>query len=89
MEQPTAKRKVREGTVVSDKMNKTVVVAVESLVRHPIYGRTMRRTKRYKAHDEENQCRTGDIVRIEETRPLSKEKRWRVIEIIRRADEVQ
>ncbi|OLZ10944.1 30S ribosomal protein S17 [Sulfobacillus thermosulfidooxidans] len=89
MEQPTGKRKVREGTVVSDKMNKTVVVAVESLVRHPIYGRTMRRTKRYKAHDEENQCRTGDIVRIEETRPLSKEKRWRVIEIIRRADEVQ
>ncbi|MCL5014672.1 MAG: 30S ribosomal protein S17 [Firmicutes bacterium] len=86
MEQVGVKRKVREGTVVSDKMNKTVVVAVESLVRHPIYGRTMRRTKRYKAHDEENECRTGDVVRIEETRPLSKEKRWRVIEIIRRGE---
>ncbi len=89
MEKPMGKRKVREGTVVSDKMNKTVVVAVESLVRHSIYGRTMRRTKRFKAHDEENQCRSGDVVRIEETRPLSKEKRWRVIEIIRRADELQ
>ncbi|MCL4319035.1 MAG: 30S ribosomal protein S17 [Firmicutes bacterium] len=86
MEQVAGKRKVREGTVVSDKMNKTVVVAVESLVRHPIYGRTMRRTKRFKAHDEENECRTGDVVRIEETRPLSKEKRWRVIDIIRRSE---
>ncbi|PSR21394.1 MAG: 30S ribosomal protein S17 [Sulfobacillus acidophilus] len=76
------KRKVREGVVVSDKMNKTVVVAVESLVKHPIYGRRMRRTKRYKAHDEDNRCRTGDRVRIEETRPLSKEKNWRVIEIL-------
>lgn len=76
------RRKVREGVVVSDKMNKTVVVAVESLVRHPIYGRRMRRTKRYKAHDEENRCRTGDRVRIEETRPLSKDKNWRVIEIL-------
>jgi small subunit ribosomal protein S17 len=63
-------------------MNKTVVVAVESLVKHPIYGRRMRRTKRYKAHDEENQCRTGDRVRIEETRPLSKDKNWRVIAIL-------
>lgn len=75
-------RKVREGVVVSDKMNKTVVVAVESLVKHPLYGRRMRRTKRYKAHDEENQCRTGDRVRIEETRPLSKDKNWRVIAIL-------
>ena len=78
----SSKRKVREGVVVSDKMNKTVVVAVESLVKHPIYGRRMRRTKRYKAHDEENQCRTGDRVRIEETRPLSKDKNWRVIAIL-------
>jgi small subunit ribosomal protein S17 len=80
------KRKVREGRVVSDKMEKTVVVAVESLVPHPIYGRRMRRTKKYKAHDEENQCRTGDVVRIVETRPLSKEKRWRVVEILRRVE---
>ncbi len=86
MEQVPGKRKIREGTVVSDKMNKTVVVAVESLVRHPIYGRTMRRTKRFKAHDEENECRTGDVVRIEETRPLSKEKHWRVIKVIRRSE---
>ena len=82
MAEVQGKRKVREGLVVSDKMNKTVVVAVESLVVHPIYGRRMRRTKRYKAHDEENQCRTGDRVRIEETRPLSKEKNWRVIAIL-------
>lgn len=75
-------RKIREGVVVSDKMNKTVVVAVESLVKHPLYGRRMRRTKRYKAHDEQNQCRTGDRVRIEETRPLSKDKNWRVIAIL-------
>jgi small subunit ribosomal protein S17 len=79
-------RKVREGTVVSDKMQKTVVVAVESLVPHPIYGRRMRRTKKFKAHDEENQCQAGDLVRIEETRPLSKEKRWRVVEILRKAE---
>lgn len=80
------KRKTREGKVVSDKMEKTVVVVVETLVRHPIYGRRMRRTKRFKAHDAENQCRTGDVVRIEETRPLSKEKRWRVVEILRRTE---
>jgi len=82
MAEVQGKRKVREGVVVSDKMNKTVVVAVESLVPHPIYGRRIRRTKRYKAHDEENQCRVGDRVRIEETRPLSKTKRWRVVEIL-------
>jgi small subunit ribosomal protein S17 len=78
------KRKVREGKVVSNKMQKTVVVAVESLVPHPLYGRRIRRTKKYKAHDEENQCQIGDIVRIVETRPLSKEKRWRVVEILSR-----
>jgi small subunit ribosomal protein S17 len=82
MAEVQGKRKVREGVVVSDKMNKTVVVAVESLVKHPIYGRRMRRTKRYKAHDEDNRCRTGDRVRIEETRPLSRDKNWRVIEIL-------
>jgi len=78
-------RKVREGIVVSDKMDKTCVVAVESFVQHPLYGRTMRRTVRLKAHDEKNECRTGDRVRLMETRPLSKEKRWRVVEIIERA----
>ena len=78
------KRKVRVGTVVSDKMDKTVVVAVERLMAHPLYGRRIKRTKKYKAHDETNQCREGDVVRIMETRPLSKEKRWKVIEIIER-----
>ncbi|MBO8142002.1 MAG: 30S ribosomal protein S17 [Firmicutes bacterium] len=78
-------RKTRVGTVVSDKMDKTVVVAVERMVTHPLYKRTMRRTKKFKAHDEENACRTGDVVKIMETRPLSKQKRWRVVEIIRRA----
>ncbi len=87
MVEQQSKRKVREGTVVSDKMNKTVVVAVESLVPHPVYGRTIRRTKRFKAHDEGNLCHTGDRVRIEETRPLSKEKRWRVVQILSRADQ--
>jgi small subunit ribosomal protein S17 len=74
--------------VVSDKMEKTVVVAVETLVRHPLYQRTVRRTKRLKAHDEENSCRIGDKVKIMETRPLSKEKRWRIIEILERAEQM-
>jgi len=78
-------RKVREGIVVSDKMDKTCVVAVETLVRHPLYGRTMRRTVRLKAHDEKNECKVGDRVRVMETRPLSKEKRWRVVEIVNKA----
>jgi len=78
-------RKTRVGVVVSDKMDKTCVVAVERLVRHPLYGRTMRQTVRLKAHDEENQCKVGDRVRVMETRPLSKEKRWRVVEILERA----
>jgi len=81
-------RKIRTGKVVSDKMNKTVVVAVESLVSHPMYKRTIRRTKKFKAHDEENSCRIGDKVKIMETRPLSKEKRWRVIEILDRAEQI-
>lgn len=81
-------RKVLTGKVVSDKMDKTVVVAVETLVRHPLYQRTIRRTKKFKAHDEENSCQTGDKVRMMETRPLSKEKRWRVIEILERAERI-
>ncbi|MBI2940925.1 MAG: 30S ribosomal protein S17 [Chloroflexi bacterium] len=78
------KRKERVGRVVSDKMNKTIVVAVGVTRRHPLYRRTIREQRRYKAHDERNECRTGDLVRIVETRPLSKEKRWRVAEIIGR-----
>jgi small subunit ribosomal protein S17 len=79
-------RKVLQGTVVSTKMQKTVVVAIESIVRHRLYKKTMRRTKRYKAHDETNACVLGDIVRIVESRPLSKEKRWRVAEILTRGN---
>jgi small subunit ribosomal protein S17 len=80
-----ATRKTRTGLVVSDKMQKTVVVAIERRVPHPIYGKMVTRTKRVKAHDEENTAKTGDTVRIAETRPLSKDKRWRVIEIVDRA----
>jgi small subunit ribosomal protein S17 len=76
------KRKVREGSVVSDKMDKTVVVAVETSKVHPLYKKAIRVTKKYKAHDEKNACKIGDKVKIVETRPLSKEKRWRVTEII-------
>jgi small subunit ribosomal protein S17 len=78
-------RKSRVGMVVSDKMQKTVVVAIERRVAHPVYGKMMTRTTRLKAHDEENTAKTGDTVRIMETRPLSKDKRWRVIEIVDRA----
>lgn len=78
-------RKVREGLVVSDKMDKTVVVAVERLKRHPLYGRVQRVTKKFKAHDETNECKPGDRVRIVETRPLSKQKCWRILEIVERA----
>ncbi len=78
------KQKTMVGVVVSDKMDKTVVVAVETLKRHRLYHKTIRRTKRYKAHDPNNVCRLGDVVRIVETRPLSKEKRWRVVEILER-----
>lgn len=74
--------KERVGQVVSDKMNKTVVVAVENRSPHPKYGKIVVKTKRYKAHDEENNCKAGDRVRIQETRPLSKTKRWQVIEIL-------
>lgn len=76
-------RKTRTGRVVSTKMQKTVIVEVERLVRHPVYKKVLRRTKNYKVHDEKNACHLGDIVKIEETRPLSKDKRWRVLEILR------
>lgn len=78
-------RKTRIGTVVSDKMDKTVVVVVETRVRHPLYGRTVTRSKKFQAHDETNACKVGDKVKIMETRPLSKQKRWRVSEILARA----
>jgi small subunit ribosomal protein S17 len=78
-------RKSRVGLVVSDKMQKTVVVAIERRVPHPVYGKMVTRTKRLKAHDEQNSAKTGDTVRIMETRPLSKDKRWRVVEIVERA----
>jgi len=84
-EQERNSRKTRVGMVVSDKMQKTVVVSIERRVQHPVYGKMVRRTKKLKAHDEENQAKTGDTVRIMETRPLSKDKRWRVVEIIERA----
>ena len=78
-------RKTRVGTVVSDKMQKTVVVAIERRFPHPLYGKMVTRTKKFKAHDEENSAKVGDRVRIMETRPLSKQKRWRVVEIVERA----
>ena len=81
----TSARKVREGVVVSDKMDKTVVVAVESRVKHPLYGKVMTKTARYKAHDENNECSVGDRVRIMETRPLAATKNWRVLEIVEKA----
>jgi small subunit ribosomal protein S17 len=80
------RRKRREGVVVSDKMNKTVVVEVERLVRHPTYHKFLRQRRRYKAHDEKNQCRVGDRVRIVETRPLSAQKRWTVQVILLRPE---
>ena len=78
-------RKVREGLVVSDKMDKTVVVAVEDRFKHPLYGKVVRRTSKLKAHDEQNTCGIGDRVRLRETRPLSASKRWRVVEIHEKA----
>lgn len=84
-----ARRKLREGMVVSDRMDKTVVVSVDMMKRHPLYGKTIRRSKKYKAHDEENRCKVGDLVRIRETRPMSKEKRWVVEEILRHREGVR
>jgi small subunit ribosomal protein S17 len=78
-------RKTREGRVVGNKMNKTVVVAVEDRFKHPLYGKVVRRTSKLKAHDEQNACRVGDRVLVMETRPLSKTKRWRVVEVLEQA----
>ena len=82
---PRGRRKTREGVVVSDKMDKTVVVTVEDRVKHPLYGKVLRRTSKLKAHDEQNACGTGDRVLIMETRPLSATKRWRVVDIVEKA----
>ena len=78
-------RKTRIGEVVSDKMDKTIVVAIKTKVRHPLYGKMVNRTRKFKAHDENNQCGIGDTVKIMETRPLSKDKRWRLVEIVEKA----
>lgn len=78
-------RKTRIGNVVSDKMDKTVVVAVENFVRHPLYGKAVKRTTKFKAHDENNECKLGDKVKIMETRPVSRDKRWRLVNIVERA----
>ena len=85
MTQERNERKVRIGTVVSDKMDKTIVVAVERKVPHGLYQKAMKQTTKFKAHDENNECRIGDTVKIMETRPLSKDKRWRVVEIMEKA----
>ena len=84
-----AKRKVREGVVASDKMDKTITVKVVRSIRHRLYKRTIRQTTSFKAHDEKNECKVGDKVRIVETRPLSATKRWRLLEIVERAKSVQ
>ena len=78
-------RKTRTGKVVSDKMDKTIVVAVEDHVKHPLYKKIVKRTYKLKAHDEQNECRVGDTVKVMETRPLSKDKRWRLVEIMEKA----
>ena len=78
-------RKTRIGEVVSDKMDKTIVVAIKTKVRHPLYGKMVNRTRKFKAHDENNECGIGDTVKIMETRPLSKDQRWRLVEIVEKA----
>ena len=79
-------RKTREGLVVSDKMDKTIVVEIKTRVRHPLYGKIMNQTSKLKAHDENNECGIGDTVKVMECRPLSKDKRWRLVEIIKKAE---
>lgn len=87
-QQDTAgRRKQRQGRIVSDSMDKTVVVSVERRMSHPLYGKQVKRQKKYHAHDETNEFRTGDLVLIEETRPLSKKKRWRVVELLERPEQ--
>jgi small subunit ribosomal protein S17 len=87
MEQPKRpnRRRIKQGRVVSDKMNKTIVVVSEMRVAHPVYGKVVRKSSRFKAHDETNEAKMGDVVRIQECRPLSKDKRWRLLEIVERA----
>ena len=85
MEEQRGYRKTRVGVVVSDKMDKTAVVAIKTKVRHPLYGKMVNRTRKFKVHDEENQCGVGDTVKIMETRPISKDKRWRLVEIVEKA----
>lgn len=80
-----ARRKVKIGYVVSDKMDKTIVVKIEDFIRHPLYGKRVKRTKKFKAHDELNTCGIGDKVKIMETRPLSRDKRWRLVEVMEKA----
>lgn len=80
------RRKVMTGTVVSDKMDKTVVVSIERLVKHPQYGKYVRRRNRFKVHDEKNECKVGDVVRFMETRPLSKDKCWRLLDFVKRVE---
>lgn len=85
MEEARGFRKSRIGTVVSDKMDKTIVVAIKTKVRHPLYGKMVNRTRKFKVHDENNECGIGDTVKIMETRPISKDKRWRLVEIVEKA----
>lgn len=80
-----AYRKTKVGKVVSDKMEKTIVVAVETFVKHPLYNKRVKKTTKFKAHDEQNQSKIGDVVKIMETRPLSKDKRWRLVDIVKKA----
>ena len=82
MSEERALRKTRVGKVVSDKMDKKIVVAIQTSYKHPLYGKTMKRTFKLKAHDENNECQIGDTVKVMETRPLSKDKRWRLVEIV-------
>jgi len=85
MSQDRAFRKTRVGRVMSDKMDKTIVVAIEYRVKHPLYKKIVKKTYKLKAHDEKNECRAGDVVKVMETRPLSREKRWRLVEIVEKA----
>jgi small subunit ribosomal protein S17 len=80
------KRKVMTGIVVSDKMAKTAVVSIERLVKHPTYGKYVRRRNKFKVHDEKNECKIGDVIRFMETRPLSKDKRWRLVDFVQRVE---
>ena len=85
MSETRGHRKTRVGVVVSDKMDKTVVIAIKTKVKHPLYGKTVNRTSKLKVHDEQNQCKVGDTIKVMETRPLSREKRWRLVEVLEQA----